>query len=138
AVLDGGQNRLSIIHLSDLAKYLASSLDLDDWPEISVLVSDRIIFNQMIDMAEIVCGETKFGVKHGTLGGLQNGHVTIFKQPERTYLDVTDDEMRHLLVGFGMCIIKAVFDLKTYEAANSEFPSIRPIKGKELLERAWA
>jgi hypothetical protein len=41
----------------DMAQYMIKALDLDEWPEFSVVVGDQITYNQILAIVENILGE---------------------------------------------------------------------------------
>lgn len=57
AVIPGdGNDVICMTHTYDMAKYVVNLLDLDEWPEFSVIVGDQVTYNQLLEMAEEICG----------------------------------------------------------------------------------
>lgn len=57
AVIPGdGNNKICMTLLRDMTNFLVKLLDIEEWPEFSVIVGDELSYNQMLKMAEEVTG----------------------------------------------------------------------------------
>lgn len=56
AIPGDGNNVICMTYTYDMATYLAKALDLDEWPEFSVIVGDEVTYNQVLSMAEEFTG----------------------------------------------------------------------------------
>lgn len=57
AIPGDGNDHLSLTYSKDLAKFVVRTLDLDEWPDLSIGVGDDITFNEMLRLAEEARGE---------------------------------------------------------------------------------
>ncbi|KAJ5156757.1 hypothetical protein N7492_009560 [Penicillium capsulatum] len=58
AIIPGdGNNVICMTYTYDMAKYVARLLELDEWPEFSVIVGDQVTYNQLLEMAEEIRGK---------------------------------------------------------------------------------
>lgn len=57
AIPGDGNNVICMTYTYDLATYLVKALDLDQWPEFSVIVGDEVTYNQILGMAEEFTGK---------------------------------------------------------------------------------
>lgn len=57
AIPGDGNNLICMTYTYDLALYLVKALDLDKWPEFSIVVGDQVTYNEILGMAEEFTGE---------------------------------------------------------------------------------
>lgn len=58
AIPGDGNTPVTFTWSMDLAEFIVAALDLPSWEEESRIVGDEVTFNQFVDMAEEVCGES--------------------------------------------------------------------------------
>ncbi|KAH7121169.1 hypothetical protein B0J11DRAFT_58997 [Dendryphion nanum] len=137
AVLPGdGTNPVSVLHSTDIAKYIAAMLEQSKWPELSPLASDRMSWGEMVKVAERVMGE-KWDISYDSVESLKQGQATLFEQPEGTYSGFTEEGLRHMVSEFGMMVVTGRMDVTTEGTRNAEFPQVEPITVEEIIEKAW-
>ncbi|KAF2018119.1 NAD(P)-binding protein [Aaosphaeria arxii CBS 175.79] len=137
AIIPGdGTTKISFLFSADVAKYVVALLDLDRWPELSRFRGSTVTPKEMVEAAEKVTG-TKWTVEYDSVEDIAQGKVTVFKQPKGTYENVSDEELRVLVVWFNEFAIKGMFDLSEKEVMNDKFPDIKPIRFQGLIESAW-
>lgn len=56
AIPGDGSDVICMTYTYDMATYLVKALDLDEWPEFSVIVGDQVTYNQILAMAEEITG----------------------------------------------------------------------------------
>lgn len=56
AIPGDGNDVICMTYTYDMATYLVKALDLDEWPEFSVIVGDQVTYNQLLAMAEEITG----------------------------------------------------------------------------------
>ena len=57
AIPGDGNNVICMTYTYDMATYLVKALDLDEWPEFSLIVGDEVTYNQILKMAEEFTGK---------------------------------------------------------------------------------
>lgn len=62
AIPGDGNNLICMTYTYDLAIYLVKALDLDKWPEFSIVVGDQVTYNEILGMAEEFTGESIINV----------------------------------------------------------------------------
>ena len=138
----------------DMASYLVKALDLDEWPEFSVIVGDEITYNQILGMAEeftgkhversylrythnlIIISETgkTFKVTYDSLEQIKAGDVTVPLQPEG--IEYSSDELKEVTALVSRLTVNDVFRLPD-DRLNTRFPEIKPITMRQILHSAW-
>jgi len=56
AVPGDGTDVICMTYTCDMATYLVKALDLDEWPEFSVIVGDQVTYNEILAMVEEITG----------------------------------------------------------------------------------
>lgn len=54
-----GNDVICMTYTYDMAEYLVKLLSLDEWSEFTVIVGDEVNYNQILAMAEEICGQFK-------------------------------------------------------------------------------
>lgn len=75
AITGSGNTPVVFTHTSDIAKFVAASLDLESWDAVSYIIGDRVTWNEFLRLAEET-KRTKFTVAYDSLEKLQKGQVT--------------------------------------------------------------
>lgn len=156
AIPGDGENLICMTYTHDLALYLVKVLDLDKWPEFSVIVGDQVTYNEILGMAEEFTGESitdfsteywrvadrvhlesgkKFKVTYDSLEQIELGNVTVPHQPEG--VDSSPDELKEITALVSRLTVNNVFDLPK-DRLNSRFPEVKPLTVRELLRTAWS
>lgn len=56
AIPGDGNDVICMTYTYDVANYVIKALDLDEWPEFSIIVGDEVTYNQILSMAEEITG----------------------------------------------------------------------------------
>lgn len=67
---------------------------------------------------------------------LEKAEGTVLEQPKGA-IELPDDAMRHLWSEFGIMAVKGLMDITTEGLRNDEFPQIKPVTVREVVEAAW-
>lgn len=59
AIPGDGNDVICMTYTHDMANYVIKALDLDEWPEFSIIVGDEVTYNQILSLAEDITGKTK-------------------------------------------------------------------------------
>ena len=57
AIPGDGNDVICMTYTHDMTSFMVKLLDLDDWPEFSVVVGDEVTYNQILTMAEEITGQ---------------------------------------------------------------------------------
>ena len=119
-----GDEPINVTLLEDVAKFVAASLDLDEWQVHSGVIGSRTSWNEIVRLGEKVRGK-KFDVKRQTIAEMQatrNPHAT----------ELLDNLYQDLMIQFAQ-------GENDYEPTlNARFPDIRLTKIDEFIEKWWA
>ncbi|EKV16009.1 NmrA-like [Penicillium digitatum] len=133
AIPGDGNNVICMTYTYDMAIYLAKALELDEWPEFSVIVGDEVTYNQVLGMAEEFTGK-KFKVTYDSLEQIKTGDVTVPPQPEGT--EYSSDEAKEMTALVSRLTVNNVFQLPD-DRLNCRFPDVKPTTMRQFLQNAW-
>ncbi|CAI7662563.1 unnamed protein product [Penicillium glandicola] len=133
AIPGDGNNVICMTYTYDMASYLVKALDLDEWPDFSVIVGDEVTYNQVLGMAEEFTGK-KFKVTYDSLEQINTGDVTVPPQPEG--LEYSSDELKEVTALVSRLTVSNVFQLPD-DRLNTRFPEVKPITMRQFLHDAW-
>lgn len=136
AVPGAGNTPFVLTHTSDVAKYVAASLDLEKWDEQTFVMGDRVTWNSFIAMVEEATGEN-INVVHDSLEKLKRGEATELPAQIAMYEYVPKQVFQGLMSVFGQWFEDGVFDLTPEHFLNERFPEIKPWNAKDFLAAAW-
>ncbi|KZL64278.1 hypothetical protein CI238_00536 [Colletotrichum incanum] len=120
----------------DLAKFVAASLSLPKWRKESYLISDKLTWNQIVQLIESVKG-IKFNVTYDSVETMQAGKITELPGHMAAYPFWPKEQLQSLFAKFGLMFEGGVFDIKAEHSIAQDFPDIKLRSLKELLEEAW-
>ncbi|KAJ5920571.1 hypothetical protein N7516_011429 [Penicillium verrucosum] len=133
AIPGDGNNVICMTYTYDMATYLVKALDLDEWPEFTVIVGDEVTYNQVLSMAEEFTGK-KFKVTYDSLEQIKTGHVTVPPQPEG--IEYSTDELKEATALVSRLTVNNVFQLPG-DRLNTRFPEVKPVTMRQFLHNAW-
>ncbi|CAI7660393.1 unnamed protein product [Penicillium palitans] len=133
AIPGDGNNVICMTYTYDMATYLVKALDLDEWPEFTVIVGDEVTYNQVLGMAEEFTGK-KFKVTYDSLEQIKTGDVTVPPQPEG--MEYSSDELKEVTALVSRLTVNNVFQLPGARL-NTRFPEVKPITMRQFLHNAW-
>ncbi|KAJ9488111.1 hypothetical protein VN97_g5194 [Penicillium thymicola] len=133
AIPGDGNNVICMTYTYDMATYLVKALDLDEWPEFTVIVGDEVTYNQVLGMAEEFTGK-KFKVTYDSLEQIKTGHVTVPPQPEG--IEYSTDELKEATALVSRLTVNNVFQLPG-DRLNTRFPEVKPVTMRQFLHNAW-
>lgn len=154
AIPGDGNNVICMTYTYDMATYLVKALDLDEWPEFTVIVGDEVTYNQVLSMAEEFTGKhiarpclrkthnliiiseigKKFKVTYDSLEQIKTGDVTVPPQPEG--IESSSDELKEVTALVSRLTVNNVFQLPG-DRLNTRFPEVKPITMRQFLHNAW-
>ena len=142
AIPGSGDVYAHFTHTSDVAKFVAASLDLPKWDKETFVYGDRITWNQFVRLAEEVRGgQPGFDVRHDPVDKLKRGEATELPGQVSLYEFFPKEMLQGMLAAFGLWFEEGVFELKPEQAQagflNGKLPEVKPMKVREMLERAW-
>ncbi|KAJ5824253.1 hypothetical protein N7447_006593 [Penicillium robsamsonii] len=133
AIPGDGNNVICMTYTYDMATYLVKVLNLEEWPEFSVIVGDEVTYNQLLAMAEEFTGK-KFKVTYDSLEQIKTGDVSVPPQPEG--MECSSDELKEVTALVSRLTVNNVFRLPD-DRLNPRFPEVKPITMRQFLHNAW-
>lgn len=121
----------------DVGRFVARMLSQTSWEKESVIIGDKMTWNDFLVLAEKVKG-VKFDVKHDPLATLQKGHSTTLPSQKLLYPHFPQERLEQMCAIFGVLFEKGFFNFKTEGTLNGTFPDIGTKSVKVLLEEAWS
>lgn len=154
AIPGDGNNMICMTYSYDMATYMVKALELDEWPEFTVIVGDEVTYNQVLGMAEeftgkriarpyfrytrnlIIISETgkKFKVTYDSLEQIKAGDVTV--PPQLEGMEYSSDELKEVTALVSRLTVNNVFQLPG-DRLNTRFPEVKPITMRQFLQNAW-
>ncbi|KAF2025383.1 hypothetical protein EK21DRAFT_76514, partial [Setomelanomma holmii] len=135
AIPGDGTALVSSLHSNDLAKYIAVVLEQNDWPEHSAFAGDRISWGELFALAEEVTG-AKWDITYDPIEKLESAQGTVLRQAQGA-IEMPDEALRHMWSEFGTMAVKGLMDISKEGLRNDEFPNIKPMTVREVVEAAW-
>ncbi|KAH7176735.1 hypothetical protein EDB81DRAFT_898175 [Dactylonectria macrodidyma] len=132
-----GNEPIIFSHTTDVAKFVAALLDSDEWDPVSYVVGDKLTWNEFLRLAEEVRG-VKFEVAYDSIEKLRNGEITELPGQVAIYPFYPKEALQKVLAGIECFMAEGAFDYKTPTTLNEKFPEIRPLKVKDMLQKAWS
>ncbi|CAI6026622.1 unnamed protein product [Clonostachys chloroleuca] len=136
AIPGDGNTPVIMTHTSDVGKYVAASLDLEKWDPVHYIASDKVSLNELLSYAEEAKGK-KFSVTYDSVESLKQGHLTELPGQAANYEYIPKEVLQKLLVSFHLWYAEGVFNFEHGTTLNDKFPDIKPLKVKEMIDRAW-
>ncbi|KAH6623331.1 hypothetical protein F5144DRAFT_358142 [Chaetomium tenue] len=138
AAIPGSGNTPAVFtHTTDVARFVAASLDLPKWEPDTYIFGDRVTWNEFLHWAEDAKG-TKFNVAYDSTKKLKLGQTTELPAQVPLYPFFPKEAQQAMAAAFGLWFEDGICDLKPTKAfLNETFPEIKPLKVKEMLNQAW-
>ncbi|GME39002.1 Pyridoxal-phosphate dependent enzyme [Neofusicoccum parvum] len=131
-----GNTPVTFTYTFDLAKFVVASLDLPEWPEYSIVVGDKLTWNEFVKLAEEARG-TKFEIHYDDLQKLKKGEVTELPHHPPVYQFFPKERLQGMFAFFGYNMATGLFNLPTEDSLNKKFPEIKTLTAKDVLEQVW-
>ncbi|KAL8404830.1 hypothetical protein RB594_009634 [Gaeumannomyces avenae] len=124
-------------HTADVARFVAASLDLPKWEPETDVYGDLFTWNEFLRLGEDAKG-TKFNVVYDSVEKLKTGQTTELPAHVPLYHIFPKEVMDSMGAPFGLWFEQGMFELKPAgKFLNDQFPEIKPMKVKEMLDKAW-
>ncbi|KAK4225321.1 hypothetical protein QBC38DRAFT_483412 [Podospora fimiseda] len=133
-----GNTPVHFTHTSDVAKFVAASLDLPKWEKETFIYGDKLTWNQFLTLAEQATGK-KFEVVYDDLEKLKRGEPTELPGQKKLYEFIPKEVIQGLSAIFGIWFEEGKVELKPSDGKflNDLLPEIKTLKVAEMLEVAW-
>ncbi|KAF4534428.1 NmrA-like family protein [Lasiodiplodia theobromae] len=138
AIPGTGDEIATFTYTYDIARFVSALMDLPagGWPEKSIVIGDKLSFNELLKLAEEARG-CKFEVHYDSLEKLQELQVTELPGHKHLYPYTPKEQLQRLFAIFFQWAVGGHFDLPYEQSLNARFPEIKTVKAKEMLEEAW-
>ncbi|KAE8312106.1 NAD(P)-binding protein [Aspergillus transmontanensis] len=136
AIPGSGKVPVVFTHTFDVAEYVAALIGEKKWNERSIIIGDKLTWNDLVSLAETTKG-TKFDVTYDDEEKLKTFQVTELPSHPAVYPFFPKEELQHVLAVLGQCVEAGAFNLPDEVTLNKQFPDIKPLSMNELLQAAW-
>lgn len=120
----------------DIGRFVAALLGEDKWEKESVIIGDKLTWNEFLAIAEDVKG-TKFKVTKDELETLQKGQITELPSQAVLYPFFPKEMLQGFFASFGVLFEKGFFNFETKGSLNEKYPEIKTRTAKSIVEEAW-
>ncbi|KAM0322080.1 hypothetical protein ACHAQA_009709 [Verticillium albo-atrum] len=130
AALPGdGNTPIAFTHTADVAKFVAALVEAEKWDAESIIVGDKVTWNEFVKLAEAAQG-VKFNLTYDSVEDLKNRKVTELPGQIPAYQFVPKEVLQAFSIAFGLWFANGAFDIQPSPLASS----IKALKVKEALE----
>ncbi|KAI8629882.1 hypothetical protein F5Y19DRAFT_62410 [Xylariaceae sp. FL1651] len=136
AIPGDGESPVAFTHTTDVAKLVVAMLDLEKWEPQTYIIGDRITWNEFLQLAEDAKG-TSFETTHDSVEMLKKGQVTELPGQIPAYAVFPKETFQGMAAAFGLWFAEGTLSYMPKKLLNNQFPEIKTMKVKEMLERAW-
>jgi hypothetical protein len=157
AIPGEGDTPIVFTYTTDVANFVAASLELPKWPQRSVIVGDKITANQLVALIEKVRGKVyqyiygshiedlrsnprgigrKMDIVHDSVQDLKAGRNTELPSNIPRYVFFPKPVLEGLVQVFGMAIEEGLFDIKG-KVLNDMLPDVKPMSVNDFLQTYW-
>ncbi|CAG8112401.1 unnamed protein product [Penicillium salamii] len=133
AIPGNGNVPITFTYSFDVAKFVVSSLDLEEWPEESRMAGDILTWNELVSLAGEVL-ECEFEVHHDDVEKLQRSEVTELPVHSILYEQMSKSAVQALSAAFSLWAQDANI-MHIPGELNTKFPDIHPLTVRDLLEK---
>lgn len=130
AIPGSGAVPIALTYSFDIGRYVARLLQNPSWDKESVIVGDKVSWNEFLTIAEEVRG-LKFDVAHDSMELLQQGKVTELPGHAALYPYLPKEAFQGMAAVFGILMEKRLFDFEKKDVG------FKTKTVKELVEEAW-
>ncbi|CAG9986908.1 unnamed protein product [Clonostachys byssicola] len=136
AIPGTGNERLTLTSIHDSARFVIAALDLPEWPRELRVVGDTLTYNELVKLAEEARG-VKFDVKYDDLEKLKKFEVSELPGHRNDYKRFPKDVLLPFLSIFERWTAEGLSEIKFEGSLTEKFPTIKPLKVKELMDKYW-
>ncbi|KAF4763546.1 hypothetical protein HAV15_000578 [Penicillium sp. str.  len=136
AIPGSGNVPVAFTHTLDVAKYVAALIGEEKWNERSIIIGDKLTWNDLVSLAETTKG-AKFDVTYDSEEKLRTFQVTELPSHPPVYYFLPKEQLQYILAVFGQWTEAGAFNLPDEDIINKRFPDIKPLAMAELLQEAW-
>ena len=137
----------------DVARFLRALLDEPEWPETSIVIGNKITWNEFVKKAEEARGTSiakfefrrvtnemiggKFEVHYDTVEKLKIHQVTELPSHHELYGFISKESIQRIFAVTGQWMVSGAFDLPDEDTLNKMFPDIETLTVESMLEKCW-
>ncbi|RAQ50436.1 hypothetical protein AFGD_002712 [Aspergillus flavus] len=136
AIPGSGNVPVVFTHTFDVAQYVAALIGEEKWNERSIIIGDKLTWNDLVSLAETTKG-TKFDVTYDGEEKLKTFQVTELPSHPPVYPFFAKEQLQYILAVFGQWTEAGAFNLPDEVTLNKQFPDIKPLSMNDLLQAAW-
>ncbi|PIG88671.1 hypothetical protein AARAC_000514, partial [Aspergillus arachidicola] len=136
AIPGSGNVPVVFTHTFDVAQYVAALIGEEKWNERSIIIGDKLTWNDLVSLAETTKG-TKFDVTYDGEEKLKTFQVTELPSHPPVYPFFPKEQLQYVLAVFGQWSEAGAFNLPDEVTLNKQFPDIKPLSMNDLLQAAW-
>ncbi|KAF5001391.1 hypothetical protein FDECE_10954 [Fusarium decemcellulare] len=114
-----GDNIVSFIYSSDMAKFVVAALSLSRWEETTYCYGDKATFNRIVDLAERARG-AKFDVAYDPVDKLSKGEITELPSHKDNYAIIRKGAFQRLSAVFATRVVSGHFDIPAEKKPQRE------------------
>ncbi|KAH7129109.1 hypothetical protein EDB81DRAFT_661985 [Dactylonectria macrodidyma] len=133
AVPGDGNSLVVLTHSTDVARFVAASLDLEKWPEASFIRGDKLTIDELVALAETSKG-CKFDVSYDTVADLKAGKSTELPVNVQRYAFLPKAVIDNISQTAGLAMVNGWLDLNG-SLLNDRFPELQPMSVKSFFEK---
>jgi hypothetical protein len=130
AIPGSGAVPIALTYSFDIGRFVAQLLQAPKWEKESVIVGDKVSWNEFLAIAEEARG-VKFEVAHDSMEVLQQGKVTELPGQKELYPFFPKEALQGLAAVFGLMMEKGFFDIEGKDVG------FKTKTARELVEEAW-
>ncbi|KAL6406666.1 hypothetical protein AUP68_09467 [Ilyonectria robusta] len=127
-----GKQKMTFTYSLDVAKFVIAALDLPKWDRDTIVIGDKMTWEEFVKLAEEARGE-KFTVTYDSVEKLKSGEITELPGQVAAYSYFPKKWVQGLFSVFGYWVTESVFDFPDEKALNKKFPDIKVTTVKEML-----
>lgn len=119
----------------DIGIFVAKLLGQEQWPLESVIIGDKLSWNQFLSIAEEVKG-TKFSILHDSIETLEKGQITELPGHKALYPFLPKEMLQDLFAKFAISTERGHFNVDREGSLNERFPDVKPKSARTIIE-SW-
>ena len=133
-----GDEPVAFAYTYDVVRVVAEVLSMapGSWQDITYIVGDKLTWNEFLALAEEAKG-TSFTVAYDSEEKLARGEMTELPNHVEAYARTSKDELVEIYSKLGLMMVRGAFDLDLGLSVSRQYPDIKMLTVREMLQRAW-
>ncbi|PYI33612.1 NAD(P)-binding protein [Aspergillus indologenus CBS 114.80] len=132
-----GEAPITFTYTFDLARYVVSMLDMEDWPEESRVIGDTVTWHEFVRLAEEIC-DCRFDIHYDSLEKLRGFEITELPGHQALYQHFPKKAFQWFMSIFELYTANGTSCITTQDSLNKLFPSIQPLTVRDMLSKYWS